>query len=263
MKASAIEFRLRMMINMVIIVFGFNAPGSPAWNALTGAPLQPALLEWLPLQLSRAGLVSFTVAVPAVLVIASILAGVAAIMRVWGAAWLGPGTVINAQMKADGVMAGGPYRYVRNPLYIGVWFMVAALAFLMSPIGALITTLLITFFQFRLILGEEAFLATQLGPPYLHYLRAVPRLIPRLRTTLPPSTANPQWVRAILTELTPVGIFIAMAFVSWRYDYMLMARTILVVFGVSLVVRSLMPAAPQPAAPPPNPRSGSPSTSPE
>lgn len=251
MKATAIEFRLRMLINMVIIVFGFNAPGSPAWNAITGAPLQVSLLEWLPLQLSRASLVSFAAATPAVIVLASALAGLAAILRVWGSAWLGPGTVLNAQMKANGVMAGGPYRYVRNPLYLGVWCMVASLAFLMTPIGALVTMVLITFFQFRLILGEEAFLARQLGASYQDYLRAVPRLIPRLRTTLPPSTAKPQLIRAVLTELTPIGIFLAMAVVSWRFDYMLMARTILVVFGISLVVRAIIPKAAQPAAPPP------------
>jgi protein-S-isoprenylcysteine O-methyltransferase Ste14 len=251
MKASAIEFRLRMLINMVIIVFGFNAPGSPAWSAYTGFPRQASLIEWLPLQLSRAGLVSFAAATPAVIVLASAFAAIAAILRVWASAWLGPGTVLNAQMKADAVMAGGPYRYVRNPLYIGVWCMVAALAFLMTPIGALVTIVLITFFQLRLILGEEAFLAPLLGAPYQDYLRAVPRLIPRFHTTLPPSTQKPQWFRAILTELTPIGIFIAIAVVSWRFDYMLMARTILVVFGISLVVRAIMPKAAPPARPSP------------
>jgi protein-S-isoprenylcysteine O-methyltransferase Ste14 len=252
MKATAIEFRLRMLINMVIIVFGFNAPGSPAWSSFTGAPQQASLIEWLPLQLSRAGVASFADATPIVIVLASGFAGVAAILRVWGSAWLGPGTVLNAQMKADSVTAGGPYRYVRNPLYIGVWCMVAALAFLMPPIGALITMILITFFQFRLILGEEAFLARQLGEPYLGYLRAVPRLLPRLRTTLPPSTAKPQWIRTFLTELTPIGVFIAIAVVSWRFDFMLMARTILIVFGISLVVRAIMPKAAPPSSPQPS-----------
>jgi protein-S-isoprenylcysteine O-methyltransferase Ste14 len=259
MKASAIEFRLRMLINMVIIVFGFNAPGSPAWTAFTGAPRQASLLEWLPLQLSRASLVSFTVAVPAVIVFASILAGVAAVLRVWGSAWLGPGTVLNAQMKANGVMAGGPYRYVRNPLYLGVWCMVASLAFLMTPVGALVTMVLITFFQFRLILGEEAFLGRQIGAPYQDYLRAVPRLIPRLHTALPHSNEKPQWTHAFLTELTPIGIFIGIAVVSWRYDYMLMARTILIVFGISLVVRAIMPKVAKSDSTPP----GSPSSLPE
>jgi hypothetical protein len=162
-------------------------------------------------------------------------------------------------MKAYGVMAGGPYRYVRNPLYLGVWCMVASLAFLMTPVGALVTMVLITFFQFRLILGEEAFLGRQIGAPYQDYLRAVPRLIPRLHTALPHSNEKPQWTHAFLTELTPIGIFIGIAVVSWRYDYMLMARTILIVFGISLVVRAIMPKVAKSDSTPP----GSPSSLPE
>jgi protein-S-isoprenylcysteine O-methyltransferase Ste14 len=240
MNATHFEFRFRMMINLVIIVFGFNAPGSPSWSAFTGASRQASLLEWLPLQLSRAGLVSFTAATPAVIVIAAILAGLGTTLRIWGSAWLGPGTVINAQMKADSVMADGPYRYVRNPLYLGVWCMIAALAFLMAPVGVLITIPLITLFQLRLIFGEEAFLANQLGPPYQAYLRAVPRLIPRLRGAPPPTGRKPHWMRAVLTELTPVGIFLAFACLSWEYDYWLMLKAIVVSFGIGLIGRALV-----------------------
>jgi len=240
MKATAIEFRLRMLINMVIIVFGFNAPGSPAWNAFTGSPPQAPLLEWLPLQLSRAGLIPFSAATPAMIVIASILAGVGTILRIWGSAWLGPGTVTNSQMMADAVLADGPYRYVRNPLYIGVWCMIASLAFLMTPVGALFTMVLITFFQFRLILGEEAFLALKLGLPYEAYLKAVPRLIPRLRAAQAPTGRKAHWTRAVLTETTPIGVFIAFAVLSWRYEYWLMVKAIVVSFGVGLVGRALV-----------------------
>ena len=113
-----------------------------------------------------------------------------AILRVWGTAYLGYGTVHHGQMQAGAVMAAGPYRYVRNPLYLGVWCMMAAMAFIMPPTGALFAMTLLTVFSLRLILGEEAYLSAQLGEPYQAYLRAVPRLIPRLRTTLPRSDAN-------------------------------------------------------------------------
>lgn len=240
MKATALEFRMRMMINLLIIVFGFNAPGSPAWSSFAPVARKPPVLEWLPLQLSHAGLVSFAAGVPLAIVTASLLAGAGAILRIWGSAWLGPSTVTNAQMQAGFVMANGPYRYVRNPLYIGVWCMVAALAFLMQPIGALVSLVLITLFQLRLILGEEAFLSGRLGAPYQAYLRTVPRLVPRLRGAPAPTGRQPHWLRAALTELTPMGIFLAFAFLSWSYDYWLMARVIVVSFGVGLLGRALM-----------------------
>lgn len=235
MQATALEFRLRMLINTAIILLGFWAP----WVETTG---RRSLLEWLPLELSRLGWANFSSAVPAVIVLASVIAAISALLRVWGTAYLGPATVNSLSMKAGAVMADGPYRIVRNPLYLGLWFMVAALAFLMPPTGALCSMLLITFLIVRLTLGEEAFLTGKLGEPYQAYLRAVPRFLPRLRSSLPRSGARPHWLRAILAELTPIGIFAAIAFVSWSYNGALMVRVILISFGASLIVRALQPA---------------------
>lgn len=235
MRASALEFRLRMVINMAIILLGFWAP----WQETS---TRRSLLEWVPLELSRLGWIDFSAAVPAIIGTASVFAAISVLLRVWGSACLGPATVQSFSMKAGSVVADGPYRMLRNPLYLGLWFMVAALAFLMPPTGALCAMALLTFFLVRLTLGEEAFLAARLGEPYQAYLRTVPRFLPRLRSNLPPSGAPPQWLRALLAELTPIGIFIAIAFVSWSYNASLMIRVILVSFGLSLVVRALMPA---------------------
>ena len=208
-----------------------------------------SLLEWLALELSRSGVVSFTAAAPAVIVVSALFAALGAILRVWGTACLGPATVQNLEMKAGPVMAGGPYRYVRNPLYLGLWFMVAAMAFLMPPTGALFTMALITVFLLRLTLGEEAFLSVQLGEPYRAYLRAVPRFIPRLGEMPPPAGHKPHWLRAVLAEITPIGVFFTLAFLSWRYDTRLMGRAILISFGLSLVARALAPGVPPGTSP--------------
>jgi protein-S-isoprenylcysteine O-methyltransferase Ste14 len=237
MGASALEFRLRMPINAVIIILGFWAPWIEAWHI--GRRI--SLLEWLALELSRTGLVSFAVATPLLLIIAALIAAKAVLFRVWGTAYLGTGTVNSATMLAGNVVADGPYRYVRNPLYIGVWCMVIAMTFLMPVTGAAFSAILITIFAIRLTLGEEAFLSVKLGEPYLAYLKAVPRFIPRLRGALSPAGAKPHWVRALLTELTPIGIFVAIVAVSRSYDLEIAGRIILVFFGVSLVTRALMP----------------------
>ena len=229
-----------MMINATIILLGFWAPWIEAW----GIGRRMTLLEWLPLELGRWGMLRFTVAVSVVIVLGAILAAIGAILRVWGTAWLGTGTVNSFEMKAGEVMADGPFRYVRNPLYIGVWFMVAGLAFIMPVTGALFTVVLIGVFLMRLILGEEAFLSKQIGEPYDRYRRAGPRLIPRLRPSLPAAGGRPQWIRAVLAELTPIGVFVALAFLSWSYDSRLMGRAILIFFGASLIMRALMPKTP-------------------
>jgi protein-S-isoprenylcysteine O-methyltransferase Ste14 len=236
---SATLFRFRMMINAAIVILGFWAPWIDAW----GAGSRISLLEWLALDLSRTGLASFTVATPVVIVAGALVAAVGAGLRIWASAWLGSGVVLHGQMQAGTLMADGPYRYVRNPLYLGIWFVFAALALLMPPTGALFMMIAASIFQLALIFGEEAFLAAQFGEPYRVYLLAVPRLFPRLRTTLAPSGNKPHWLQAALSEITPLGVFITIAFLSWTYDNRLMARAILVFFGLSLVVRALMPAA--------------------
>jgi protein-S-isoprenylcysteine O-methyltransferase Ste14 len=226
-----------MGINAAIIVLGFWSP----WVERVGIGSRIALLEWLPLQLSRTGLLRFTPGIYLAIMLAVLLAGVGALLRVWGTAYLGSGTVQGLNMRADGVMADGPYRFVRNPLYLGLWCMAAAISVMMPLAGAVFTMLLLTVFLLRLILGEEAFLLKQLGDPYRVYCASVPRLIPRLRTTVRCGMSKPHWIRGVLAELFSVGVFLTLAILSWTYDNRLMARAILISFGVSLVARALQP----------------------
>jgi protein-S-isoprenylcysteine O-methyltransferase Ste14 len=238
MKASALEFRLRMWIQIVIVFLGFWAPwlGSLDWSR------RISTLAWLAMEISRLGIASFAVATPIVIVCGALVAAIGMVLRVWGAAYLGYGTVHNAEMQGGAVMAAGPFRTMRNPLYLGGWFMTLAMCLLMTPSGALFVMLLITVFYWRLILGEEAFLTAKLGEPYKEYLRAVPRLLPRLRSSLPACPAKPRWLTAALTEIIPIGIFIALGFLSWSYDNELMLKFILATFVLSMAVRGLMKA---------------------
>ena len=221
----------------LIVTAGFWSPWIEAW----GIGRRTTLLEWLALELSRLGLFSFTVATPVVTVCATAMAALGAILRVWGTAWLGTGVVNNLEMQAGTVVPGGPFRYVRNPLYLGAAFMIAAMSFAMPVSGAVLTIVLFAVFLLRLILAEEAFLTRELGQPYGQYMRNVPPLFPKLRTNLPAVKGHPQWGRALLAETNPIGVFLILATLSWRYENTLMVKAYLICFGVSLVVRALMP----------------------
>jgi protein-S-isoprenylcysteine O-methyltransferase Ste14 len=236
MGATALEFRLRMVINTAIIVLGVWAPWVPRAERVY-------VLEWLPRELAHLGWMPFSTAVNGVLIVSAVLAAMGAILRVWGSAWLGPATVTHLDMQAGSVMASGPYRYMRNPLYVGLWCMVAAIALLMPRSGAVVAIILLSVFLVRLTLGEEAFLLARLGEPYRAYLRAVPRFFPRLRSGPPPSAVRPQWVRAVLSELTPIAVFVAIVVFARNFDEKLMARIILIGLGTSLVVRAFLPRA--------------------
>lgn len=241
MRASAIEFRLRMLIHAAIICLGFWAPWAGTWAPTVEFAPRISLLEWLSLHMSRLGLLGFADSTRVVILCSALIAALGALLRIWGSAYLGPATVQNLEMKAGSVMADGPFRYVRNPLYLGLWFMAIALAFLMPPSGALLAIVLVTLFDLRLIFGEEAFLASRLGEPYFAYKRSVPRLIPRFRGAPASATSKPKWLRALLSELTPIGVFVSLGLFSWSYNNRLMIRVILIAFGVSLIARALIP----------------------
>ena len=240
MKASALEFRLRVWISLAIILLGFFSPWIEwlHWGAHTTTWL------WMGIQLRGLGLTSAD-GIIVTTWIAIVVAAIAAAVRVWGTAYLGAGVMTNSEMKAGHVLADGPYRHVRNPLYLGSWLMVAAITLLMPVSGAAVTLVLTAVFLLRIILGEEAFLLASLGEPYVEYKRRVPRLLPSLRPRVPAGGRQPAWGRALLAEITPLGVLISYAALSWRYDASLLMRAVLISFGLSLLVRAVMlPPAP-------------------
>jgi hypothetical protein len=53
---------------------------------------------------------------------------------------------------------------------------------------------------------------------------------------------KPHWLTAIFTELFPIGVFITIAVLAWRYDNELMLEGIFWSFIASLLARGLMKA---------------------
>lgn len=80
--------------------------------------------------------------------------------------------------EATKLVTGGPYRYTRNPMYLGMFLMVFGVAFLMGSAGALIPLLVfILIIRYNFIAGEERFLESAFGQQYLDYKTKVRRWI--------------------------------------------------------------------------------------
>ncbi len=236
MHASKIEYRLRGLLMTILVVIGFWAP----WISELDFGKRVSLLEWMALELSRTGILRFVYATPVVITAGAVLAALGMVLRIWATAYLGPARVNSSRMVADALLIAGPFRYVRNPLFLGAWCMLAAIAFLMPPTGALFAIPLVTIFLLRLVLAEEKFLSAELGESYCIYAAATPRLLPRLLSTLPRTPAEPRWLIAIASELLPISVFAILAGFSWTYDHELMIKALLVGFGLSLVARALV-----------------------
>lgn len=78
-------------------------------------------------------------------------------------------------------VAAGPYRYVRNPMYIGGFGVLlgAGLA-LQSPSIAGVAALFLLLVHLLVLLYEEPNLTRRFGDPYVHYKSSVHRWLPRL-----------------------------------------------------------------------------------
>lgn len=75
----------------------------------------------------------------------------------------------------------GLYRHTRNPMYIGVLFMVCGFTILFgSPLLLGYFILVAIGFHIRIILKEEPWLLTQFGDEFLGYKNGVSRWLPRI-----------------------------------------------------------------------------------
>jgi protein-S-isoprenylcysteine O-methyltransferase Ste14 len=176
MKATAFEFRFRILIAAAFYVLGFWAPwirygdAAPATTAWLALSATLANWGWLPLDQSTILVTSLAI----------FFACAGALLRIWGSAWLGVSVVQSPAMHAGQVVAAGPYRFSRNPLYLGTWLFSLGVAILMPPSGAVVFLVANILFYLRLIFAEEEYLAAQQGTAYLEYRQQVPRIVPTL-----------------------------------------------------------------------------------
>lgn len=229
-------FRFRAFVLGAVILLGFWSP----WDQWFGWETTRVWLV-LPAQLSRLGWMSLASATLTVTILAVACAVAAAVWRAWGTAYLHAAVVYDDHMHADQVIADGPFRRVRNPLYFGTLLHLLALSILMSPSGAVFAVLTALIFQSLLVAGEERLLLAQRGEQYTAYIKTVPRWIPTLRTKIASSRARPRWGPALLGEFyfgAVAAIFLALA---WRYNAQLLDRGVLIAFGARIVLRAISP----------------------
>jgi protein-S-isoprenylcysteine O-methyltransferase Ste14 len=242
MKASTFEFRFRFLIHAVIFFLGFVAPWN-RWLHLDSAGPNAHVWGVLAAKLSALNhaAINILTAFNNLLIVGIIFALVSALLRTWATAYLGPSIVQDQAMHGEGVVAAGPYRHLRNPLYLGIFIHTFALALLMPPSGAIFTILAIGIFQLRLIGAEQSFLTAKLGEPYLAYCAKVPSLIPSIKPRVPRSTLQPKWSAAFLGEIYMWGVVFTFAIFGWRYNALLITKGVLISLGVSLIARAFIP----------------------
>ncbi len=88
------------------------------------------------------------------------------------------GTNIKPSLPTTAIVAAGPYRYTRNPMYLSLCMLHLGLGLLLNgTLAVLFLVPLALTLHFGVIKREERYLAAKFGEPYLAYQRHVRRWI--------------------------------------------------------------------------------------
>ena len=234
MNAAALAFRFRVVIFVLLYLLGLLPP----WGAIVRGGNDGTLLLAVSTLAARSNWIGLAAATLTVTFIALACLAIGAILRVWGTAYLGSGVMRGSLMQGDRLVAAGPYRYLRNPLYLGSWLLGLATSILMPPSGAAFFLLTFSVFILFLISAEERFLSAQLGDVYQEYCRRVPRLWPLIGAGEAASSPRPCWLQALLAETHPIAFTLCFAIFAWRYNARILIRCLLICYGLSLIIRA-------------------------
>jgi protein-S-isoprenylcysteine O-methyltransferase Ste14 len=193
MEATEFEFRHRTLINLLQIWLAFQLYVVDRSN----------VVWWLcPWNTPRRALLARVV-----FLAAALLVGFAALIRTWAAAYLGSKVVHDPAWHTESLVVDGPYRYVRNPLYLGSVLLSIGVGFLASRSGLAVLAGGGIVRVMRLIRREEKDLEQARGAAFREFVRRVPRLFPAFSARLPAAGVVPSWGSALLAEAPMWGFF--------------------------------------------------------
>ena len=118
--------------------------------------------------------------------------------------------------KNQVLAANGPYAVVRNPMYLGRYFLLLGMLLLTGNVWLLAGfSIVYYFYMVNRVRREEALLARTFGEAFARYCAAVPRFVPRLRPHPGGRITFFDWETFVrnhgLRNLAQVAVFYALA----------------------------------------------------
>ena len=226
MSASDFEFKFRFWF------FGFIFWISFASYSVDHVNVVQAVVEWA---VHARGATSQDWQYHLAFAVASLFCIAAAAIRTWGTAYLNASVMTDMRLHTNRLVADGPYRHVRNPLYFGNILLAIGFGMMASRLGFALMVLGMIVFDYRLILREEAGILASQGESYRAYCAAVPRLLPALRPKLPAAGAAPKWSDGFLGEAFMWALaasIVAFAITLNRMIFWVVLASAFVVYGV-------------------------------
>lgn len=190
MRATTFEFQYRFWLIGAIFGLGFWLYSADHVNAAVAIATWIAAHTMVPEKVLLRPLYAF----------GALLTIMAATLRTWGTSFLSSDIVHDEAVRSERLVADGPYRYVRNPLYLGTTLLALGMGLIASRTGFAVIVIGVLIFDLRLIGREEAELTASQGESYRKYLNTVPRFIPSLTPRVEAAGRRSQWKQAFLGE---------------------------------------------------------------
>ena len=101
------------------------------------------------------------------------------LVALWGIATMRLGNFnIQPEVKSNELVQNGPYRWIRNPMYLGILLLFVPSVLANYTLLRLIALLLLILVLFLKIVREEQFLEASFGEDYSQYKARTKRLLP-------------------------------------------------------------------------------------
>jgi S-adenosylmethionine-diacylglycerol 3-amino-3-carboxypropyl transferase len=111
--------------------------------------------------------------------VAAFFMAAASFLRIWAGSILTSKRMMSFKVKVDVLCVAGPYRLIRNPIYLADFVAFFGFTLCLPPIGLLLPGLLFVHYT-QLIRYEEISLLKEFEQSYNGYQTRVPRLLPNL-----------------------------------------------------------------------------------
>jgi len=160
-------------------------------------------------------------------------------LRGWGTSYLRGHVMIDKRLHTDRLIVAGPFRWCRNPLYLGNILLAAGYGFYLPFPGLLLSVSLMAIAVGIVATAEARALRRTYGQQYVEYERSVPMFFPKppAKDLLRGTPVEPDWANGLAAECWSLFMAGYLACIALRQGQLAVLLAVLAFVGLTLMRR--------------------------